>query len=194
MSAWSKSISSDTFSHLECFYCQEGRFCICKYRFIFYSWWISIMKTCINKRITSILCASKCSNYPNVLLFICITKYNNNFIFSWYLSFISQMHIALHVRNSLSKILKSSRKMKNPTSFLKAPWSMKLAVASVLTVLLILQHQVLQPPHMQTSALVQFYPIAKLWLISMVTPLKHNYSLKFTGFILRFTSTEVCLY
>lgn len=152
------------------------------------------MKTCINKIIRSTLCASKYSNYPTVLLFICITKYNTHFIFSWYLSFISQMHIALHVRNSLSKTWKSSWKMKNLTSFLKAPRSMKLAVASVLTVLLILQHQVLQPSHLQASALVQFYPLVKLWLISTVAPLKRNYPLKLSGFILWFTSTEVCLY
>lgn len=172
VSVWSKSISSDKFSHLECFYCQEGRFCICKYRLILHSWWISIIKTCINKIIRSILCASKYSNYPTVLLFICITIDNASFIFSWYLYFISQMHTTLQVRNSLNKTLKSSWKMKNPTSFLKAPWSMKLAVASVL---LILQDQVLQSPHMQASALVQFYQIVKLWLISMVAPLKHNY-------------------
>lgn len=192
MSTWSKSISSDTFSCLEGFYYQESRFYICKYRFLLYSGWISITKTCINKIIRSILCTLNDSNYPTVLLFISITKYNTIFIFSWYLYFISQMQITLLVRNSLNRTLKSSWKMKNSTSFLKAPWPMKLAVASVLTVLLILQHEVLQPPHMQASALVQFCQIVKLWLISMVAPLKHNNPLKLNGFRLWFTNTEVC--
>lgn len=167
MSAWSKSVPSDTFSYLDCFHCQEGRFCVCKYRGFLYYWWINIMKTHINKIIRSVLCASKYSSFPTVLLFSCITKYNTNFIISWYLYFISQMQITSHVRNSPNKTLKLSWKMKNPTFFLKAPWSMKLAVACVLTPLLILQHQVLQPPHMQASALVQLCQIVKLWLISM---------------------------